>query len=83
MKCEECSRGTASCSCNKCETVYCSACFERVIHAFKCGNATSHGLSNVVVVLDWIKHVLRAFEPASKTFLEKRVSREFITMMLL
>ncbi|XP_020605652.1 E3 ubiquitin-protein ligase TRIM23-like [Orbicella faveolata] len=30
VKCEECSRGTATCSCNKCETVYCSACFERV-----------------------------------------------------
>ena len=47
MKCEECSRGTATCSCNKCETVYCSACFERVIHAFKCGDATSHGLMKV------------------------------------
>ena len=30
VKCEECSRGTATCSCNKCETAYCSACFERV-----------------------------------------------------
>ena len=32
VKCEECSRGTATCSCNKCETVYCSACFERVMY---------------------------------------------------
>lgn len=30
VKCEECSRGTATCSCSKCETVYCSGCFERV-----------------------------------------------------
>ena len=35
------------------------------------------------VVLDPIKYVLRVFWTASKTFLEKRVSREFITMMLL
>ena len=35
------------------------------------------------VVLDSIIHVLRVFWTASKTFLEKRVSREFITMMLL
>ena len=35
------------------------------------------------MVLDPIKHVLRVFSTASKTFLEKRVSREFITMMLL
>ena len=35
------------------------------------------------VVLDPMKHVLRVFWTASKTFLEKRVSREFITMMLL
>ena len=30
VKCEECCRGTATSLCNKCETVYCSACFERV-----------------------------------------------------
>ena len=30
------------------------------------------------VVLDLIKHMLRVFGTASKTFLEKRVSREFI-----
>ena len=35
------------------------------------------------MVLDLIKHVLRVFLTASKTFLEKRVSIEFITMMLL
>ena len=35
------------------------------------------------VVLDPIKQVLRVFWMASKTFLEKHVSREFITMMLL
>ena len=35
------------------------------------------------VVLDPIKHVLRVFRTASKTFLEKRVSIEFITMVLL
>ncbi|XP_067050162.1 tudor domain-containing protein 1-like isoform X2 [Acropora muricata] len=29
-KCEECSRATATCSCNKCETLFCSGCFERV-----------------------------------------------------
>ena len=34
-------------------------------------------------VFDPIKHVLRVFWTASKTFLEKRVSREFITIMLL
>ena len=32
---------------------------------------------------DPIKHVLRVLCTASKTFLEKRVSVEFITMMLL
>ena len=35
------------------------------------------------MVFDPIKHVLRVFWTASKTFLEKRVSREFITIMLL
>ena len=30
-KCEECSRVTATCSCNKCETLFCSGCFERVM----------------------------------------------------
>ena len=35
------------------------------------------------MVLDLSKHVLRVFPTASKTFLEKRVSIEFITMMLL
>ena len=35
------------------------------------------------MVLDPIKHVLPVFWTASKTFLEKRVSREFITMILL
>ena len=33
--------------------------------------------------LDPIKHVLQVFWMASKTFLEKCVSREFITMMFL
>ena len=36
-----------------------------------------------LVVLDPIKHALRVFWTASKTFLEKRVSIEFITIMLL
>ena len=35
------------------------------------------------VVLDPIKHVLQVYWTAAKTFLEKSVSREFITMMLL
>ena len=35
------------------------------------------------VVLDPIKHLLQVFLTASKTFLEKRVSRESETMMLL
>ena len=34
-------------------------------------------------VLDPMKHVLRVFWTASKTFLEKRMSREFVTMILL
>ena len=36
-----------------------------------------------LVGLDPIKHVLWVFWTASKTFLEKRVSKEFITIMLL
>ena len=36
-----------------------------------------------LVVLEPIKNMLRVFWTASKTFLEKRVSREVITMMLL